>query len=234
MSVVVMVFAILAGLAGWWLARQRLSAKPWLEQGVLEDVPRLGATGDPAKRTGLGFFLAVIGSLFALLVGAWVMRSDFYDWQPAPMPPIVWVNSGVLLAGSIALEMTQGAVRTGDLSRVRIGLAAATALAVLFLAGQLWAWSVLDSAGYGVAGNPANSFFYLVTGLHGLHIAGGLAALGWALSKAVSARDAGEVRLNVELCATYWLFMLFVWMVLFTLLAGWAGEFVAFCRQLLS
>jgi cytochrome c oxidase subunit 3 len=234
MSVVVMFFAILAGLAGWWLARQRLTVKPWLEQGVIEGVPDFQASRDPAKRVGLGFLLAVVGSLFALLTGAYFMRRELGDWQPLPVPPILWFNTAMLVASSLALEWTQRAVRRGNQKELRLGLAAASGFAIIFLGGQLLAWGELSSAGYLVAGNPANSFFYLVTGLHGLHILGGLVALGWASRKAWGKGSVDSVRLNVELCATYWLFMLFVWMVLFSLLAGWASDFIAFCQQLLS
>ncbi|HEV2514427.1 MAG TPA: cytochrome c oxidase subunit 3 [Devosia sp.] len=234
MSIVVMFFAILAGLAGWWLARQRLTAKPWLEQGVIEGVPDFQASRDPAKRVGLGFLLAVVGSLFALLTGAYFMRRELGDWQPLPVPPILWFNTAMLVASSLALEWTQRAVHRGSMPQVRGGLAAAGLFAVTFLAGQVLAWGELSSAGYIVAGNPANSFFYLVTGLHGLHILGGLVAVGWAGRKAWGRGGVDSVRLNVELCATYWLFMLFVWMVLLSLLAGWASDFVAFCQQLLS
>ena len=59
-------------------------------------------------------------------------------------------------------------------------------------------------------------------------------ALGWAAIKAGRATDTQGVRLNVELCATYWLFMLFVWVVLFSLLAGWASDFIDFCIDLVS
>jgi cytochrome c oxidase subunit III len=234
MSVVVMFFAIIAGLAGWWLARQRLTAKPWLEQGVIEGVPDFQASRDPAKRVGLGFFLAVVGSLFALLTGAYFMRRELGDWRPLPVPGILWFNTGALVLSSLALEWTQHAVRRSDQTQLRLGLAVSALFALAFLGGQLLAWQELAAAGYYVSGNPANSFFYLVTGLHGLHILGGLAALGWAIIKAWSKGPVENVRLNVELCATYWLFMLFVWMVLFSLLAGWASEFVAFCQQLIG
>lgn len=234
MSVVVMFFAILAGLAGWWLARQRLTVKPWLEQGVIEGVPDFEASRDPAKRVGLGFLLAVVGSLFALLTGAYFMRRELGDWQPLPVPPILWFNTAMLVLSSLALEWTQRAVRQRSQTQLRLGLAAAGVFAITFLAGQLIAWGELSASGYVVAGNPANSFFYLVTGLHGLHILGGLVALGWAGIKAWGKGGVDSVRLNVELCATYWLFMLFVWMVLFSLLAGWASDFIAFCQQLLS
>ena len=71
MSVVIMFLAGLAAFGGWWLARQRLmTAKPWLEQGVIDGVPDFEASHDPAKRAGLGFFLAVVGSMLLL----WIYR----------------------------------------------------------------------------------------------------------------------------------------------------------------
>jgi cytochrome c oxidase subunit 3 len=234
MTVAVMFFAMLAGLAGWWLARQRLTAKPWLEHGVLEGVPDLELSRDPAKRSALGFFLAVVGSMFALLIGAYFMRRDLGDWQPLPVPGILWTNTGALVLSSLALEWTQIAARRGERNRARAGLAAAGLFAVGFLGGQLIAWQELFAAGYFVSTNPANSFFYLITGLHGLHILGGLVALGWTVAKAWGSERIEPVRLSIELCATYWLFMLFVWVVLFSLLAGWAGDFIELCRQLLS
>ena len=102
---------------------------------------------------------------------------------------------------------------------VRDGLLAGGVLALAFLAGQLLAWRQLDAAGYFLASNPANSFFYLLTAVHGLHVLGGLVALARAIGQGV-ARSATpiEVRLSVELCAIYWHFLLFVWLVLFALL----------------
>ena len=137
MSVVVMFFAILAAIAGWWLARQRLMSKPWLEQGVIEGVPDFQASRDPAKRVGLGFLLAVIGSLFALVVGAWFMRRDSADWVTLPSPGTLWFNTGALILSSLALEWTQHTVRRGDMPGVRIGLVSAALFAFVFLGGQL-------------------------------------------------------------------------------------------------
>lgn len=230
-----MFFAILAALAGWWLARQRLFAKPWLEQGVLDNgVPEFRLSHDPAKRVGLSFLLAVIGSMFMLVIGAWFMRRDLGDWQPLPIPDTLWINTGALVLSSLVLEWTQHQVRRDAIGKVRIGLVVAAVFALAFLGGQAVAWQQLAASGFVIAGNPANSFFYLVTGLHGLHIVGGLVALGWAMLKASRASDTASVRLNVELCATYWLFMLFVWVVLFALLAGWAGAFIDFCIELVT
>ena len=103
-----------------------------------------------------------------------------------------------------------------------------------FLAGQLLAWRELVVAGYVLAGNPANSFFYLITGLHGLHILGGLFALARTIGKARDGADTVALARSIELCAIYWHFLLVVWLVLFVLFAGWADDFIDICRQWLS
>jgi len=93
----------------------------------------------------------------------------------------------------------------------------------------------LTADGYILSGNPASSFFYLITGMHGLHIAGGLLALAVTTVRAWTPGWRTErLRLSVELCAMYWHFLLFVWLGLFVLLAGWAASFVDICRQLLT
>ena len=95
-------------------------------------------------------------------------------------------------------------------------------------------WRHLAAAGYFLASNPANSFFYLITAVHGLHVLGGLVALGRAADRAWRGRDMGKLRLSVDLCTTYWHFLLFVWVVLFALINGWASDFAALCRELLT
>ena len=112
---------------------------------------------------------------------------------------------------------------------------AAFALAVFFLAGQIQAWWELTAAGYVLADNPANSFFYMLTGLHGLHILGGLAVLAHTTVRAFSTEVAADrLRLSVDLSAIYSHFMLAVWLLLFALFAGWANDFVDLCRTLLN
>ena len=92
----------------------------------------------------------------------------------------------------------------------------------------------LVAAGFFLRTNPANSFFYLLTGMHGLHILGGLFGLGRTTARAWEEPRAERVRLGVELCAMYWHFLLLVWLGLLVLLAGWAGDFLEICRGLLS
>ena len=100
----------------------------------------------------------------------------------------------------------------------RKGLLAAGVCAFAFLAGQLLAYRELVELGYFVSSNPANSFFYLITALHGLHLMGGLVAWGRTTDKVRRGAEVAKVRMSVEVCATYWHFLLLVWLVLFTLL----------------
>jgi cytochrome c oxidase subunit 3 len=140
------------------------------------------------------------------------------DWRPLPVPFLLWPNTAVLIASSLALHRAQLAARDGSMDRARGALLLGGGLALLFLAGQLLAWRQLDAAGYFVAANPANSFFYLLTAVHGLHVLGGLVALSRAAARLWRRDDPDRVRLSVELCAIYWHFLLFVWLVLFALL----------------
>src|SRR5438093_11194546 len=94
--------AVIAVIVGWWLSRQRLTAKPWLEEGPIGDFPGTGAMTLPAAKIGLGVFLAVAGSLLALFISAYSMRMNMVDWREIPMPRLLWFNTGVLLISRVA------------------------------------------------------------------------------------------------------------------------------------
>lgn len=234
MSAIVLYMAGIAIIAGWWLSQQRLAAKPWLEEGVFVDPRGEGVPSVPPAKIGLGVFLAVAGSLFALLISAYSMRIGMADWRALPVPTLLWINTGVLVASSVALHWAYMAARRNDLEGVIVGLLTGGASAVIFLIGQLVVWQQLNVAGYFLASNPANAFFYLITAAHGLHLAGGLVALGRTIAKVWRGTRMVEMRLSVELCAIYWHFLLLVWLVLLGLLTGWTDNFVAICRQLLT
>ncbi len=234
MSVIVVFVIGVAAIAGWWLSHQRLMSKPWLEGGVVGDYAGGRAPSSQPAKIGLGVFLAVVGALFALFISAYVMRSDLVDWRPIPIPPLLWFNTAVLVLSSVLLQWASVAARRGDRDAMTTGLLAAGVSAVVFLVGQLLAWRQLYTAGYGVAANPANSFFYLITAVHGLHLMGGLVALGRAITKLWRGIAVMRLRLSVELCAIYWHFLLAVWVIVLALLTGWMIDFFDICRRLLT
>lgn len=234
MTAIVLFMAGIAAIAGWWLSQQRLAAKPWLEEGVIGEFAGGSASPLPAAKIGLGVFLAVVGSLFALFISAYSMRMALLDWRSLPVPGLLWFNTGVLIVSSAALQWAQAASHRDDADSVLIGLLAGGVSAVVFVIGQLLAWQQLNAAGYFLTANPANAFFYLITAVHGLHVLGGLAALGRTIVKAWRGVEIPRLRLSVELCTMYWHFLLLVWLILVALLTGWADDFAATCRQLLS
>jgi cytochrome c oxidase subunit III len=234
MSIVLIFLLVIVGIAGWWLSQQRLMAKPWLEQGSMAAFPGTESGSMPAVKVGLGVFLAVVGCLFALFTSAYFMRMGLSDWQAMPVPRLLWLNTAVLLLSSVALQCALIAARRRQLDTVRLGLVTGGITAIAFLVGQVMAWRELTSEGYFLSSNPANSFFYLMTAMHGLHIIGGLVALAWTTVAAWGQPRLDRLRLSVELCAMYWHFLLFIWLAIFVLLAGWAADFIDICRQLLS
>jgi cytochrome c oxidase subunit 3 len=234
MSAIILFMAGIAAIAGWWLSQQRLTAKPWLEEGLIADFREEGTSSLPPAKIGLGVFLAVVGSLFALFISAYSMRMNLVDWRTLPVPALLWFNTGVLVLSSVALQWAHMAARRDDIDGVTVGLCVGGASAITFLIGQLLAWRELSAGGYFLASNPANSFFYLITAVHGLHLMGGLVALGRTIAKVWRGVAVTELRLSVELCAIYWHFLLLVWLVLLGLLTGWTDNFVDICRQLLT
>jgi cytochrome c oxidase subunit III len=233
-SAIILFIVVIAVIVGWWLSGQRLTAKPWLEEGSIGEFPGTGAMTLPAAKIGLGVFLAVAGCLFTLVISAYSIRQNMADWRALPLPKLLWFNTGVLVLSSMALQWANVAVRRDDLEGVIVGLLAGGVSAVVFLVGQLLAWQQLRVAGYFVASNPANSFFYLLTAVHGLHLTGGLVALGRTTARVWRGTELTEMRLSVELCAIYWHFLLLVWLVLLGVLTGWTDNFIDICRQLLS
>ena len=235
MSIAILFFLVPIGaIVAWWLSQQRLMAKPWLEVGAIGEVPGTGALSLPAATIGLGVFLAVVSSLFALFISAYFMRMQVADWAQMPAPKVLWFNTGVLILSSVALQYAQVAARRGRMEGVGDGLIVGGLFAFTFLVGQFFAWQQLNAAGYFLATNPANAFFYLLTGLHGLHLLGGLVALVLTIDKVWRGFELPQVRLSVKLCAIYWHYLLLLWLVLFTLLTPWVGDFADICRQLLS
>ena len=172
----------------------------------------------PTARVFLSVFLGVVTAIFGLLTAAYFVRMTYADWQSLPVPALLWLNTAILILSSVALQWARTSARHQQADRVRRGLLAGGALAFAFLVGQFLVWQQLGSLGYFVDTNPSNSFFYLITGLHGLHLLGGLVAWLRASLRLWRGAETDKIRMSVELCAVYWHFLLLVWLVMFGLL----------------
>ena len=191
-----------------WAGRGRDDDEPLNPQrAALRRRMRPGA----AQGIGLWVFIGVATALFTLFIVAYVMRMSASDATAIVMPWQLWLSTGWLVAGSLLLQHAAGLESRGQQPSRQLLAGGACALA--FIAVQGWAWQRLLDAQVSLTGNPAGSFFYLLTTLHGLHVAGGVVA--WALVLR-GLRSPGGGGWRIQLCARYWHFLLVVWVVLFT------------------
>jgi len=137
MSAILIFLAVLACIIGWWMTRQRLTAKPWLETGRAGEIQTTQGSPLPTAKIGLGIFLAVVGALFTLFISAYLTRSAEADWWSIPIPRLLWVNTAILVASSAALEWAKAEAHRGRSETVRTALAVAFVTAVLII--LIWA-----------------------------------------------------------------------------------------------
>jgi cytochrome c oxidase subunit 3 len=161
----------------------------------------------------MAIFLGAAAMLFAALFLAYaVMRAQAPAWPPAGAAPLprraLGLNTLVLVAASLALRGARGAARRAQPARARLRARAALALGAGFLAAQAVVWHALATSGAGPASGIYGSVFFAFSGLHAVHVAGGLIALAF-----VAARGAGARRLGA--CALYWDFVLVVWLLFY-------------------
>jgi len=205
--------ALLAGVAAWFAVASRLTAKPWENREQKGDV---GAIRMPPARIGLFVFMAVATSLFSLFLSAYAMRMhQSVGWCHLTIPPIVYWNTLVLVGASAAMQAASSAVARGRRRAAQFALAAAGTLSIGFLAGQVLAWQAVGPSLYFIQGSPAIAFFYVLTVVHGLHLAGGLFVLGRAALRFASGAELIDLRQSFSLCAVYWHFLLLVWLAVF-------------------
>ena len=197
---------------------RQLTEKPWETQSTVVPLHGGALFSLPSVTLGLRVFLAVATVLFSLLVVVYADRMALGDWRPLPEPWLLWPNTAMLVLSSIALQWARVSARRGRIDGVRVGLLVGGVFTFIFLAGQLWTWRELVALGYYAASNPANAFFYLITSIHGVHLLGGLVAWARTSDKVRRGLQADQVSLSIELCAVYWHFLLFVWLVMFGLL----------------
>jgi len=197
---------------------KQVTSKPWEYQGPVTGSGPESAFNKESERIALTLFLVVVCVIFSLLTVTYYLRMDLGDWVPLADPAMLWVNTVLLLLGSVALQRSTGLARRGLMSQSRSAFLAGGVLASLFVGGQCYVWLQLNSSDLGVASNPSSAFFFLLTGMHAVHLLGGL----WVWSKTsfrmFSSQDSAQVRLSIELCTTYWHFLLLLWVLLFGVL----------------
>lgn len=173
------------------------------------------------------FLLLVVLMTFGGLMGAYVvvMTNGVAEWRPFELPIQVWISTGLIVISSAAYHMAQLAVFANDHKKLRRFLVATTVLGAAFIASQIIVWLELVNRGYYMSGNPYAGFFYIITGIHAVHVLGGVIALGAIMLRTASQTEHGpelEYRRNLSRAVGwYWHFIGVLWIVLFVMLGFW-------------
>jgi cytochrome c oxidase subunit III len=199
-----------------------LTEKPWertpqTAEGITVETSQASLT--PPQKVALRVFLGVVGVLFSLFFIAYFIRMGLQDWRPMPEPQQLWFNTLLLFLGSITLQWTSHVARRDETGRMKIGLVLGALFTFGFVFGQVAVWQRMTAEGYDLYNNPANSFFYVLTGVHALHVLGGLWVWTRASVRVLAGATPEKVRLSIELCAVYWHFLLLVWLAVFALIS---------------
>ena len=217
---------------------RRLQEKPWTQHGVLAGSQDRDGLTSSAPKVGLWAFLGVVTSIFTVFIGAYYMRMDMSHggtavdhsheltgWVPLEEPGILWINTILLVLASIAIQLAHGFSSSAKgRGQMRTFFNAAGLLTMAFLVGQVLAWRELYATGEFGVDSAAWSFFVLLTTVHGLHLVGGLVVWSRAAGRlrrgleSAELREVAALRQSVQLCATYWHYLLLIWLVLFAVL----------------
>lgn len=181
------------------------------------------ARREETVRLGLWMFLATVAMLFAAFASAYIVRRSGSDWVPINLPSVLWLNTLLLVASSLALEAAHWSGTHRQAMAARLALAASLLLAVGFLAGQVSAWRELMDAKVFMPSSPHSAFFYMLTGAHGLHVVAALGVLAWATGQTwtgLGERDRRRWSALMGSTRTFWHFLLAIWVFVFLLLSS--------------
>ena len=185
------------------------------------------------------FFVAIISVFFAAQGSGHIDANARYinEWLPTAIPPILWLNTAVLLLSSITIEIARRnmfiemdvmdewlGLGKPTSRRAMPWLATTIVLGSLFVTGQLIAWHQLALQRVHYYTSQSSHSFFLITGVHGLHLLVGILALIGALLGLFLSKQLEMRQILVDLAAWYWHSMGALWIILFALLAFCQGS----------
>lgn len=171
-------------------------------------------------------FILTMVMVFGGLTSAYIVSRSFTDVSKLvafELPSVLNLTTLVILLSSASMVYATSKARKGDRNAALTGILITFVLGVLFLIGQFYAWKLMvDSNHFFVhKGREDNSiaFFYVFTGLHGLHIVGALLALLFGIVLTfLNKYKPGRMSLTYEVIGTFWHFLGLLWVYLYLFL----------------
>lgn len=179
------------------------------------------STGVHPLKFSLWLIIISIIMMFAAFTSAYIVRRAEGDWLEYDLPNILLINTIVIVLSSVAMQMAYVAAKHNNLQRLKIMLLLTLGLGVAFLIGQWNGWAILveNNVYFGGRGsNPAGSFLYVLTGVHGFHLVTGLIFVALTYMSSLKYKVHSKNLLRIQLCTTYWHFLGGLWLYLYIFL----------------
>lgn len=185
-------------------------------------------TGRPVGRVGvhpvkfvLWLLLLSIFMMFGAFTSAYIVRSEEGDWLQVVLPASMLLNTGLIVLSSAFMQWAYVSARRDNIGQIKLALALTMVFGAAFLVGQwnVWGELVQQKVFFGGTGsNPAGSFLYVITGVHGFHLITGLIYVGIVLASSFKYKVHSRNLLRMEMCTTYWHFLGGLWVYLYLFL----------------
>lgn len=170
-------------------------------------------------RIAIWLALASITVLFLALSSAYIVNRA--RLQPIATPPVLWLSTSLILLSSVTVELARRALRRRLENRFKFWITATMVLGLCFLSAQIVLWRHLVARGFYVNRNQHSGYAYVFTGLHGVHLIGGLIALGYVMLREQRTWTVVRRRVSVDATALYWHFLDVLWIYLLVILFFW-------------
>lgn len=216
---------------------QKLTEKSWLEGGdpdSLKPAPDFNSQL-MAERIALGFFLAIVTVLFTLFFVTFITHSQYPDfeplagetWRPLSDRSLLWINTALLAVSGVAMHTAWHQGKRDRTNASLLAMMLAAFFGLLFVVGQLWLWRQMASMGHHLTANPASSYFYLLTAVHGMHLLGGVVVLTRCIVHFWRGASERRRRASLALCTVYWHYLFGLWALVFALLVASPDTYAA-------
>lgn len=172
------------------------------------------------KKFALWVSMASMIMMFGAFTSAYIVRQGAGNWLEYVLPTTFYYSTAAIILSSVTLHISYISFNRLKEGAYKIFLALSLILGFVFVVLQLQAWNVMFSEGIDLKGNPSGSFLYVITGIHALHVLGGIAGISVALVHALSLKfkPTQKRKDRFQLVLQYWHFVDIIWVYLFLFL----------------
>ena len=171
------------------------------------------------KKFAMWLFMVTVVMIFAAFTSAHIVRQAQGNWQVYDLPARFVSNTVIIVLSSVFLQIAFAAAKRDNTKLLKPMVIIATGLGFAFLAGQWMAWGdMVDEGLFFSGGNVATSFMYVITGIHAVHLIGGVFYLLYILIASLKYKVHSKNMLNMEMCTTFWHFLGGLWIYLYVFL----------------